>query len=140
VKVEIETPDSRRVEGELSFINNTVSTGTGTINLKASLPNAKQALWPGAYVKTTVYAGLDHNAMVLPPAAMLEGPTGRFVYVIDGAGKVAAKPVTLVRVQDQRAIVEGLQTGDRIVLDGNQNVAPGVTVQVAKQANVAGTP
>ena len=140
VKVALETPDGRRVAGELSFINNTVSTGTGTINLKASFPNPQQSLWPGAYVKTTVSAGVNKGAMTLPPQAILEGPGGRFVYVLDAANKVAAKSVTLLRVQDQQAIVEGLQQGDRIVLDGNQSVAPGVLVQVAPQAAVASTP
>jgi RND family efflux transporter MFP subunit len=140
VKVALETPDGRRVEGQLSFINNTVTTGTGTINLKASFPNTLQLLWPGAYVKTTVSAGVNKDAMVLPPAAILEGPAGRFVYLLDGANKVVARPVTLVRVQDQKAIIEGLQTGDRVVLDGNQSVAPGALVQVAPRAEVAATP
>ncbi len=140
VKVALQTPDGRRVEGELSFINNTVSTGTGTINLKATFPNREQALWPGAYVKTTVSAGVNKGAMVLPPHAILEGPAGRFAYVLDAGNKVAAKPVTLLRVQDQEAIIEGLQRGERVVLDGNQNVSPGAVVQIAPKAAVASTP
>jgi RND family efflux transporter MFP subunit len=139
VKVALDTPEGRHVEGELSFINNTVTTGSGTINLKAVFPNAQQTLWPGAYVKTTVSAGVTRNAMLLAPHAILEGPGGRFVYVLDGANKVSAKPVTLVRVQGEQAIVEGLLDGDRIVLDGNQAVSPGALVQVAPKAEVATT-
>src|SRR5260221_11638441 len=140
VKVALQTPDGRRVEGELSFINNTVSTGTGTINLKATFPNREQALWPGAYVKTTVSAGVNKGAMVLPPHAILEGPAGRFAYVLDAGNKVAAKPVTLLRVQGQEAIIGGRQRGERVVLDGNQNGSPGAVGPIAPQAAVASTP
>ena len=90
-------------------------------------------------MKTTVSAGVTRNAMLLPPQAVLEGPEGRFVYVLDGANKVAAKPVTLVRVQGEQAIIEGLRDGERIVLDGNQAVGPGAVVQVAPKAEVAST-
>lgn len=131
VKVALDTPDGQRVEGLLSFVNNTVTTGTGTIALKATFANPRQTLWPGAYVKTTVRAGVSKGAMVLPPEAILEGPAGRFVYLLDASNQVSAKPVTLVRVQDQRAVVEGLQAGDRVVLDGNQSVSPGTTAQIA---------
>jgi SOS-response transcriptional repressor LexA len=79
------------------------------------------------------------NAMLLPPQAILEGPEGRFVYVVDAGNKVAARPVTLLRVQGEQAIVEGLRDGERIVLDGNQAVAPGTLVQVAPKAEVAST-
>ena len=139
VKVALDAADGRHIEGELSFINNTVTTGSGTISLKATFANPKQTLWPGAYVKTTVSAGVTRGAMLLPPQAVLEGPEGRFVYVLDAANKVAVKPITLVRVQGEQAIVEGLRDGERIVLDGNQAVGPGVVVQVTPQAEVAST-
>ena len=139
VKVTLDAADGRRVDGQLSFINNTVTTGSGTISLKATFANPKQTLWPGAYVKTTVAAGVTRNAMLLPPQALLEGPEGRFVYVVDGANKISAKPITLVRVQGEQAIVEGLRDGERVVLDGNQTVAAGAVVQIAPKAEVAST-
>src|SRR5258708_6655164 len=140
VKVPRQTPDRPPVEGELSFINNTVSTGTGTINLKATFPNREQALWPGAYVKTTVSAGVNKGAMVLPPHAILEGPAGRFAYVLDAGNKVAGKPVTLPPRPDQEAVIRGLQRRRGARLAGNQNVSPGAVVQIAPKAAVASTP
>lgn len=130
VKVSLQTPEGKAIEGRLVFINNTVNTDTATINLKASFPNAAKTLWPGAYVKVMVDAGTSHGAVTLPPQAVLEGPSGRFVYVLDGANKVASVPVRLLRIQDQRAVVEGLQGGERVVAEGNLGVKPGITVKV----------
>jgi membrane fusion protein, multidrug efflux system len=138
VAVSLQTPDGQRVEGHLAFINNTVTTGSGTINLKASFPNPRQTLWPGAFVKATLSAGLSKASMVLPPQAILEGPAGKFVYVVDAANKVSARPVTVLRIQDRQAVVEGLEGGVRVVLDGNQNVSPGAVVQIAPTVAVAG--
>jgi RND family efflux transporter MFP subunit len=137
VKVAVETSNGQRIEGPLSFVNNTVTTGSGTISLKAALPNARQLLWPGSYVKVTVYAGTERAATVLPAEALLEGPTGRFVYVLDPNDTVVARPVELVRVQDQLAIIRGVGSGDRVVLEGNQSVAAGDKVRISSQTAVA---
>lgn len=121
--------------GTLVFVNNTVNTDTGTINLKAAFPNAAKRLWPGAYVKVLVDAGVSRGAITLPPQAVLDGPQGRFVYRLDAQDKVSAQPVKLVRIQDQRAIVEGLQAGERVVVEGTLAVKPGDVVKVASAAS-----
>jgi RND family efflux transporter MFP subunit len=137
VKVTLQTPDGTPVEGKLVFVNNTVNTDTATINLKASFPNPKKTLWPGAYAKVTVDAGTSRSAITLPSQAVLEGPDGRFVYVLDAQNKVAARPVKLLRIQDQRAVVEGLTAGERVVAEGNLGVKPGTLVQVSAPGRAA---
>ena len=130
VIVTINNPDGKTIEGKLSFINNTVNTDTGSINMKAAFPNPQQNLWPGAFVRVTLHAGVSKGAVVLPPQAIMEGPTGRFVYAVDGDSKVFSKPVTLIRVQDEMAVIDGLKSGERVVLEGGQNLRIGMLVQV----------
>jgi RND family efflux transporter MFP subunit len=131
ISVTLEAPGGQTVEGRLSFINNTVNTDTGTINLKASFPNPAKTLWPGAFARVTVAAGVDKGAVVLPPQAILEGPSGRFVYLLGADAKVTAKPVNLLRIQDRMAVVAGLSGDEIIVLEGNQNLRSGTVVRVA---------
>jgi len=128
--VSINNPDGKTIEGKLSFINNTVNTDTGSINMKAAFPNPQQNLWPGAFVRVTLHAGFSKGAVVLPPQAIMEGPTGRFVYAVDGDSKVFSKPVTLIRVQDEMAVIDGLKSGERVVLEGGQNLRTGMLIQV----------
>jgi membrane fusion protein, multidrug efflux system len=134
VAVSIETPDGQRSAGRLTFINNTVTTGSGTINLKATFPNPRQTLWPGAFVKVAVDAGSSRGAMVLPPEAILEGPKGRFVYTLDAQDRAIVRPVKVLRIQDRQAVIEGLAPGARVILQGNQNVVPGAAVKVGGTA------
>jgi RND family efflux transporter MFP subunit len=132
VIVSIATPDGKTIDGRLSFINNTVNTDTGTISLKAAFPNRQQRLWPGAFARVTVHAGLSRGAVVLPPQAILEGPAGRFVYAVGGDGLVLSKPVTLLRVQDGMAVIDGLKSGERVVLEGGRNLRSGMSVEVTE--------
>jgi RND family efflux transporter MFP subunit len=121
-------------DGELVFINNTVNPDSASISLKASFPNPRQTLWPGAFVRVVVHAGVSHGAVVLPPQAVQEGPAGRFVYLVGADDKVAAKPVQLLRVQDGVAVIDGLGAGVRVVLEGGANLRPGMQVKVAADA------
>jgi RND family efflux transporter MFP subunit len=132
VRVSLRTTDGHDVSGHLAFINNTVNADSGTINLKASFPNAAKGLWPGAYVQVRVEAGVDAGAIVLPPQAVLDGQQGRFVYVLDEHDKVAIRSVELLRVQDERAIVSGVVGGERVVAEAHLGLKPGMTVRVAE--------
>ena len=140
VTVSINNPEGQAIEGKLSFINYTVNTDTGTINLKATFPNQQQNLWPGAFVRVTVHVGLSKGAVVLPPQAIMEGPSGRFVYAVDGDSKVISKPVTLLRVQDEMAVIDGLKSGERVVLEGGRNLRPGMLVQVKEPSSSKNSP
>lgn len=134
VRIELQTPDGNRQPGSLVFVNNTVNTDTGTITLKASFPNATRSLWPGAYVDLAIDAGVSHGAIVLPPQALLEGPQGRFVYVLDADNKAQVRQVTLLRLQDQMAVVDGLNGGERVVAEGQAGLKPGAAVRIAARA------
>jgi RND family efflux transporter MFP subunit len=131
VRIGLAIAGGRRLEGSLIFVNNTVSTDSGTITLKASFPNAAKALWPGAYVEVKVDAGLTPGAIALPPQAVLDGPQGRFVYLLDGSDKAVTRPVELLRIQDQMAVVAGLNGGERVIVEGQLGLKPGTPVRIA---------
>ncbi|MBE9610113.1 efflux RND transporter periplasmic adaptor subunit [Chitinilyticum piscinae] len=119
--------------GALSFIDNTVDRATGTIRMKATLPNHDQRFWPGQFVRVSVTAGITPHAVVLPAEAVQTGPDGRFVYQIAGNNTVSTRPVTLLRLQDRLAIIDGLQGGEKVVRDGGQNLRPGSEVRIASK-------
>ncbi|MDP9125968.1 MAG: efflux RND transporter periplasmic adaptor subunit, partial [Pseudomonadota bacterium] len=134
VQVTLDSADGPPLTGKLVFINNTVDTNTGTIALKAAFPNPRKLLWPGSFVRVDVTAGVSRAAVTLPPQSLLDGPTGRFVYVLDAADKVNAVTVTLLRVQDGLAVVTGLSGGERVVSEGQAVLKPGSTVRIAASA------
>jgi RND family efflux transporter MFP subunit len=135
IGVSVRTEAGQTIAGQLIFINNTVDSGTGTISLKASFPNAKEALWPGGFVRVEILAGYYSNAIVLPPQAVLEGPRGHFVYLLGDDGRVTDRQVTLLRIQDESAMVGGLSGGERVVVEGNQNLRAGMTVRIVGAAS-----
>ncbi len=134
LRVSLLDPRGRRLDGKITFVNNTVDTDTATILVKASFANADQALWPGAFVRVQLLAGTSRGAMTVPPQSVMEGPAGRFVYVVDADGKIATRPVGLQRMQDQLAVVTGLSGGERVVTEGQAGLRPGVKVRVAAPA------
>ena len=126
--------DGTTRSGELTFIDNRVNTGNGTIGLKASFANADRHLWPGAYVRVALNAGTTKNAVVLPPQAVLEGPDGNFIFQVDSNKQVVSRPVTLLRIQDHNAVVDGLRSGETVVVEGARSLRSGMTVAIDNAA------
>jgi len=135
VNISVEASDGQWKQGQLTFIDNSVNTATGTIQLKAQFPNPDHRLWPGSFARISLQAGIDPDVMVLPPQAVLEGADGHFVYRVEG-GKALQHPVTLVRIQDGHAVVAGITDGDTVVVEGNQNLRSGAEVEIAEHAGV----
>ena len=140
VTITLEGQDGKSLAGRLVFINNTVNADSATVSLKAAFANPRKLLWPGAYVRITVDAGVNPGAIVLPPQAVLEGPQGRFVRLVGSDNIVSELPVTLLRVQDQLAVVRGLHGGERVVVEGNQSLRVGKAVRVAPAADAQASP
>lgn len=125
------------VQGRLSFIDNAVDTTTGTIRLKGELPNADQQLLPGQYVTVRVTVTTLANALVVPQAALIQRGQDRQVYVVDGEGLAQLRPVKLRTTVGEWAAVDGLALGDRVVLEGKQNLRPGSPVKAASASGQA---
>jgi multidrug efflux system membrane fusion protein len=117
--------------GELSFIDNAVDTTTGTIKLKATFGNRDRRLWPGQFVRVRVDLDEDRDARVIPAKAAQTGPKGAYVFVVKGDLSVEMRDIVLDRVQDDDAVVaQGLEAGERVVLDGQSRLVNGASVEI----------
>ena len=125
-------------KGKVTFVDNAVDTTTGTIKVKAEFANPDARLWPGAYVNVDVAPRTIAKATVVPPQAVQTGPNNKFVYVVGEDKKVASKPVTLTYVEEGFAVVEGIDAGARVVVEGTQNLRPGSTVAEAQRETEIG--
>jgi multidrug efflux pump subunit AcrA (membrane-fusion protein) len=83
------------------------------------------------YVNVELAPRTIAGATVIPTQAVQTGPEKRFVFVVGDDGKVSQQPVTLAHVDDGMAVVDGLQPGARIVVEGAQNLRPGSAVAEA---------
>jgi membrane fusion protein, multidrug efflux system len=118
-------------EGTLSFIDNTVDTTTGTINLKATFPNHDRALWPGQFTNVSLTLATETNAVVAPTQAVQAGQQGSYVYVVKADETVEARNVVVHRTWQQWSVIEkGLLPGERVVTDGQLRLAPGARVVI----------
>ncbi len=115
-------------QGQLVFVDNTVNTSTGTVMLKARLPNAREQLWPGQYVGVRMQLALQANAVVVPVSAVQTGQDGNFVYVVTG-GKAVTRPVKVDRQVDNLAVIAaGLKGGEQVVTLVPRNLRPDLAV------------
>jgi RND family efflux transporter MFP subunit len=122
-------PDKRgSAVGRLLFVDNVVDPNSGTVRVKAQFDNREEMLWPGAFVTVRLAVNTLKDATVLPQATVIQGPRGSIVYVVDAQNKAQARPVEVVYGAGLDAVVSGVQPGERIVLDGRQNLRAGVSV------------
>ncbi|MFO1327917.1 MAG: efflux RND transporter periplasmic adaptor subunit [Rubrivivax sp.] len=113
--------------GRLDFVDNGIDAASGTVRAKAKFDNPKQQLWPGAFVRASLTVRTLEQAVVLPQAVIIQSTRGSIVYVV-ADGKAAVRPVQVLAVQGDDAAVSGLKGGERVVLDGRQNLRPGAPV------------
>ena len=133
------TAASAALQGHLKFVDNAVDTASGTVKAKAVFDNTGNKLWPGAYVNIAMTASVIKGAVVIPQATIIQTPRGALVYAVI-EGKAAARPVQVLYAQGDDAAVSGLKPGERIVLDGRQNVRPGgAVVERAREGGGAGS-
>lgn len=115
--------------GTLTFIDNQVDIATGTIALKATFGNARNALWPGQFLQVTVTLGIQQNALVIPSAAIQTGQNGLYVFVVKPDSTAEVRPVTVDRTQGNMSVVSsGLAVGEHVVLEGQLRLATGTRV------------
>lgn len=119
------------LKGTLEFIDNSVATRTGTIILKARLPNADGRLTPGQFVNVTLPTARLADAVSVPAVALQHAAGGAFVFVVDKDGQVHQRSVEPGPGIDQRLVIDkGLQAGERVVTDGQMLLVDGARVRV----------
>jgi multidrug efflux system membrane fusion protein len=128
-------------EGELTVIDNQVSASTATVRLKAQFANPQQRLWPLQFVRARIEIERRDDALALPAAAIQQGPNGTYVYVVNDKNIAQMRPVTIdVRQAEQVVISSGVHTGDRVIIDGGDQLKPNSPVKPRAADAVAHAP
>jgi multidrug efflux system membrane fusion protein len=116
-------------EGRLLLINNQIIQTTGSIQLRATFPNAQRMLWPGALVNCRLLVSTRHNGLTIPAAAVQQGPNGEYTYAVNPDNSVAVRPIKVAQISDGQALIDsGLQPNEQVVVDGQYKLKPGVHV------------
>jgi RND family efflux transporter MFP subunit len=117
-------------KGTINFVDNQVNPRTGTIRLRGVFPNKDQVLLPGFFARVRVPVGRPHKALLVSERALDTDQGQKVLYVLNEKNEVVSRPVRLGLLQDGlREITDGLKPGERVIVNGLQQVRPGVTVE-----------
>jgi multidrug efflux system membrane fusion protein len=130
VVANVALPDdsSLSYSGELSFIDNGVDRGTGTITARATVPNPKFTLLPGQYVRVRLHVRDETDALLVPQTALGSSQLGKYVYIVGADGKAEQKLVSLGPTDGESVSVTGLSETDRVITGNLQKIGPGSPV------------
>ena len=142
LKAEVRLADdpSEPVVGQLTFLDNAVQNGTGTVNLRATIANVGHRFWPGRFVNIRLVLSTIHGAVLVAASAPQMSGQGSFVYVVKQDSTAEQRPVSLGQRQGDLIVVEkGVEPGERVVTNGQLGVTPGGKVRIEQPANPAAT-
>jgi membrane fusion protein, multidrug efflux system len=133
LQVEVRLPDEPgepRI-GALTFLDNAVQDGTGTVKLRATIPNGDHRFWPGRFVKIRLVLDTLQEAVLVPASAPQTSAQGPFVYVVKEDSTAEQRTVTPGQRQGDLVVIsQGLKPGERIVVNGQLGVTPGGKVRI----------
>jgi len=120
----------QRFNGTLSFLDNVVDRGTGTITARATISNPDRTLLPGEFVHVRVHIADQPGALLVPQVALGSGQLGRFLYVVGKDGKAEQRIVSPGANQGGLIIIDkGVAAGDQIIVGDLQKISAGVLVR-----------
>lgn len=130
VQALVPSDEAHPQQGRLTFVDNIVDTGTGTIRLKGTFQNQEKRLWPGQFVNVRLKLASQPNAIVIPSQAVQTSQQGQYVFVIE-SDVAQARPVSVGRSLGAETVIEqGLRAGEKVVTDGQLRLAPGAKVEI----------
>lgn len=132
VTLKLEDGSDYEQTGKLQFSDVTVDQNTGTVTLRAVFPNPDQQLLPGMYVRASLEEGVREAGILVPQKGIMRDATGEpSAFVLTAENKIEKRSVKTARaIGDQWLIAEGLQAGDRLVVEGIQKVQPGQEAEI----------
>lgn len=131
VEAFVSKDDVTPARGELAFVDNAVDPTTGTVLLKALFANDDERLWPGQFVDVRLTLRQDHDAVVVPNAAVLTGQNGQYVFVIGPDATAQVQTVTVgIDLGTEITITSGLSGGEQVVTDGQIRLTGGSKVEI----------
>ncbi len=138
-RVEVQAAGSTEVlQGKLSFIDNAIDPQSGMIRVKARFANPQQTLWPGQFAQARLFVSTLKDAVVVPQAALVMNARGRSVYTVEADQSAKQRPVSLLYSYGQMAVISGLSGGEKVIVDGKQNLRPGNKVKEMPSAQSGG--
>ncbi len=122
--------DEKPEHGELTFLDNTVDSSTGTLRLKGSFPNTSHRLWPGQFATVTLTLA-SPEVIAVPGSALQTSQRGQYVYLVKPDLTAELRPVVVERSHGPDAVIaQGLAPGDVVVTEGQLRVIPGRPVEI----------
>lgn len=126
-------PETNQVlKGKLQFVDNVVDPASGTVKVKAVFDNKEMILWPGAYANIELSVLTIKDAIVVPQESLIIGASSTSVYVVDAESNAEMRTVQVQYSYGKDAIITGLESGAKVIVDGKQNLRPGAAVKVLK--------
>ncbi len=127
---------TKRAVGVLLTTDNEIDQSTGTIKLKAQFPNEDNALFPNQFVNVRLLVDVQHDAILIPTAAIQRSSTGSYIYVVMANQTVQMRPIKVLNTQGELSSIEsGAQPGELVVVDGVDKLRSGSRVSVQLAAN-----
>ena len=128
-------------EGRLDFVDTGINPSTGTLQVRAVLPNTDRALLPGAFVRVRMPIDRNDKALVVSNRALGVDQTGTYVLLVNADDVVEQRAVeTGALVDEMRVITKGLAVTDRVIVDGLQRAIPGIKVAVRENVTAGAPP
>lgn len=143
-EVEIVLPDGSKYpyRGKISFADPSFSPDTGSFLVRAVLPNPKMGLRPGMFATANVFGAVRPNAIVVPQLAVQQGSNGHLVYIVNAKNIVEITPVVVGDYYGDNDIVilQGLNAGDRVVVEGATRTVAGEPVTIVESGAAGAAP
>jgi multidrug efflux system membrane fusion protein len=129
VEVSVPGAPGKKIIGKLSFIDNTIASGTGTLTLRATMPNKEALLWPGLFVNVELVLTTLQSAIGIPSQCVMVGQQGPYVFVVNADNTITRRQVEVGQKHaDLTVISKGLSAGDRVVTAGQLGLDDGKLV------------
>jgi multidrug efflux system membrane fusion protein len=143
LRVEVRLPDdgAKPREGKLTFVDNAVQDGTGTVKLRATIANGDRQFWPGRFAKVRLILSTLPDAVLVPAEAPQLSAKGSFVYVVKQDGTAELRQVKVGQRQGEMVVIqEGVKAGERVVVKGQLGVTPGGKVRIVEASRPPSQP
>ena len=118
-------------EGKVYVVDNQVDAAIGAVKVKAEVNNADHSLIPGQFIRLQLKAGLIKDALVVPSQAVISNSRGDQIFVVDEENTVSLKPIKIQTQGQGFAVISGITAGDKVVVEGKQNLRPNSKVREA---------
>ena len=116
-------------QGKMDFVDNRLDVGTGTLRVRAIVPNQDLSILPGQFARVRLIGSSPYEALLIPDSAVATDQSRKIVFVVKADDTVEARPVTLGAIDDGlRVVKEGLKPDDRVIIEGLQRARVGQKV------------